>query len=220
MNLTQNRDLFVAPCTFDAANFSVMNYHYSRAMPSGKLVKLGVWEKGEFIGAVIFGRGANNRLAQSFNLKQTECVELVRVALNNKKVNPTSKIVSIALRILKKVNPGIRIVVSYADMAQNHYGIIYQATNWLYMGESLAEKAINPKTGKAEHTRSLNSKFGSIKGFKRVKDKPKHKYVYLFDKRLTIKTKSYPMRQSNSGSSASSQETGGGSIPTLALQNS
>lgn len=183
--------LKISFCSFTAIEFACLNWHYSKTVPAGKLIKLGVWEDDKFIGVVIFGRGANNRIGTPFNLKQTEVCELVRVALTNHK-SPVSKIISIALKILHKTNPGIKLVVSYADTAQSHHGGIYQATNWAYLGESLAARAINPLTKKLEHTRSLASKFGTVKGFKFVKDSPKHKYVYAFDKSIKLETKPYP----------------------------
>ena len=41
-----------------------MHWHYSQAMPAGKLVTFGVWEHGRFVGAVLYGRGANHNLSK------------------------------------------------------------------------------------------------------------------------------------------------------------
>ncbi|MBI4128628.1 MAG: protein Mom, partial [Parcubacteria group bacterium] len=59
-----------------------------------------------------------------FGLTQLEVCELVRVALRAHH-SPTSKIVAIAVRMLRKENPGIRMLVSYADLQQQHVGTIY-----------------------------------------------------------------------------------------------
>lgn len=166
-----------------------MHWHYSRAMPSGKLFKLGVWEHDAFIGSVIFGRGANNNLAKSFNLKQTECVELVRVALN-KHESPVSKIMSICLTILKKDNSGLKLVASYADETnQNHLGIIYQAGNWIYLGKRTSKGAAYYIIGnKKVHGRSVRAKWGSEKNipvkWKYADDQEKHLYAYVLDKSI------------------------------------
>lgn len=164
-------------CTFTAAKYAVEHWHYSKVMPAGKLVKIGVWEDSIFKGVIIFGRGANNNLASAFNFEQTECVELCRVALTAHKTAVT-RLVSIALRLLVKQSPNLKLVVSYADSKQGHLGKIYQAGNWIYTGESIAESAIDPETGEMKHTRSLHSKYGSIKGFTRVKDMPKFRYCF------------------------------------------
>ena len=133
-------------------------------MPSGKLVKFGVWEDDIFIGAVVFGRGANNHLASSFGLLQTECCELVRVALKAHKA-PVSKIVAISLKELSRSNPGMKLVVSYADFSnQQHLGIIYQASNWIYLGERKTIKgSYYIIAGQLMHGRSVRAKWGSDK---------------------------------------------------------
>jgi hypothetical protein len=111
-----------------------MNWHYSEKMPIGKLVTFGVWEDEKFIGAIIFGRGANPHMANSRGLRQDQAVELIRVALRSH-LAPVSQIVGIALKQLNVTNPGLRLVVSYADPEQNHVGTIYQAGNWIFTGQ-------------------------------------------------------------------------------------
>ena len=46
-------------CSYEAAKYAVEHWHYSHSLPIGKLVKIGVWEDDQFIGAVVFGYGAN-----------------------------------------------------------------------------------------------------------------------------------------------------------------
>ena len=175
--MTSKVDLKLAWCSFKASKFACENWHYSKCMPAGKSVKVGVWENNKFIGVVIFSLGANNNLAKHFGLEMTECVELTRVALSTH-ATPVTRIVSIAIKMLKKQSPKLKLIVSYADTGQGHDGIIYKAGNWIYQGKRHSESAIDPQTGEVKHTRSLHAKYGSIKGFKRVKDKPKHRFVY------------------------------------------
>ena len=40
-------DLRLDFCTHEAAKHAVLRWHYSRAMPSAKLVRIGVWEGGQ-----------------------------------------------------------------------------------------------------------------------------------------------------------------------------
>lgn len=126
---TAGTSLHLDWCTYEAARYAVEHWHYSRSLPTPPLVKIGVWESGRFIGCVLFGRGANNNMYKPYGLTVTEACELVRVALH-RHVAPVSKIVGIALRFLRKSNPGLRLVVSYADPNEGHTGAIYQAMNW------------------------------------------------------------------------------------------
>lgn len=184
----------VAPCSHEAARFAVMTWHYSRKMPISKLVTHGVWENDKFIGAVIYGRGANHHLGKPYGLDQTECCELVRVALN-KHDAPVSQIVAESLKLLKQTNPGLRLVVSYADPEQNHRGGIYQAGNWLYTGQS-TEDVQYFYEGKWYHSRMLGkSGFGTHtplsrlskeqqKQLKTRKIQGKHRYIMPLDKAM------------------------------------
>lgn len=181
--------LKLAFCDHKAAKLAVQNWHYSKTMPAGKLVKIGVWENDLFVGVVIFGRGANNHLAQSLKCDVTECCELVRIALR-KHETPVTKIVAIALKMLKRTNPGIKVVASYADKTnQQHQGIIYKAGNWQYHGIRTATNGHFLIDGKIVHNRSISSKFGSRDNIpdafkeKMLKAPPQEKHFFTYNLR-------------------------------------
>src|SRR5688572_1533552 len=114
-------NLHLAFCHREAALFAVKVWHYSRTLPAGRLVCIGAWEDGVFVGAVIFGRGACSQIASPFGLQQSEVCELTRIALGPHQT-PTSRIVSIAVRLLRRQSPGLRLLVSFADPEHGHYG--------------------------------------------------------------------------------------------------
>lgn len=175
--------LVVAPCSHDAAEYAVNHWHYSRVLPTGKLVKIGAWEgdPSRFAGAVIFSRGASPWLGEAYSLDHTELCELTRVALRDHQA-PVSQIVARSLSVLREVGPGLRLVVSFADPSEGHHGGIYQAGNWIYTGQS------NPVTeylidGRWRHTR------GAYHHPKRAtaptRTMPgKHRYLYPLDKQM------------------------------------
>lgn len=165
--------------THEAAKFAVENWHYSQSLPAGKLVKIGAWEDGKFIGCVIFGRGANNNIGKPFRLTQLEVCELVRIALK-KHAAPVSRIAALAFRFLKAQSPGIKLIISYADPEQGHHGGIYQAGNWIYCGRSQAQQDVM-HNGKVMHKRTANALFGTIKGMKKSPIFWKHKYLMPLD---------------------------------------
>ena len=143
----------------EAAAYACRHWHYSRIAPAGRLMVLGVWECEAFKGVVIFSRGANNNIGSPYGLKQTEVCELTRVALT-KHDAPVSRIVAVALRLLNRKAPGLRLVVSYADPAQSHHGGIYQAGGWTYAGPTRAQRELLVN-GKPMHKRTANSRWGT-----------------------------------------------------------
>lgn len=149
--------LKVATCTHDAARFACERWHYTRLMPPSKVVRHGVWEDGEFIGAVVYGTG-NIMVGKAFGVLRRQACELVRVALRSHR-SPVTQIVSESLSLLKEYNPGLRIVVSYADPHQGHLGIIYQAGNWSYMGWRKSQTFI--VNGERVHPRTCGDRWGT-----------------------------------------------------------
>lgn len=223
-------------CSKAAAEYAVTHWHYSQKMPVGKLALIGVWEDKQFIGAVMFGRGANNHIGSAYGLDQTAVCELVRVALN-KHAAPVSRIVSLAVKLLRKQSPGLRLIVSYADPAQDHHGGIYQAMNWLYVGSSRPQRELRV-AGAFMHKRVASSRWGtaSPERIKQMTGLPveygpvewKHTYLYPLDtamrEQIAPLAKPYPKRQSTCAGSidsdASTFHAGeGGATPTPALHD-
>ena len=166
-----------------AIKYACLKFHYAKSVPVNVLGFSVFNKKNEWCGCIVYGLGANNNLAKSFKQPQGAVIELVRMALNGKQES-TSKAMAISIRILKKYVPLAKVIVSYSDMKQNHKGVIYQACNFYYVGSIIAESCIDPEDGLVKHSRILFSKYGSTKGLTRVKDKPKHKYLYPLTKEL------------------------------------
>ena len=210
--------------THEAAKYACVNWHYSGCLPVGKLVKVGAWENGKFIGVVLFGRGANKSLGEPYGCDQTESCELVRIALTSH-ITPVSKIMSLALKWLKKTNEKIKLVVSFADTEVGHHGGIYQATNWIYDGLTNAADEYLYK-GKRWHGRAFRKSHGSHlnymnKGLQIVKGAQKHRYLMPLDaeikKRILPLSKPYPKRAKEQALEVHSNL--GGVTPTRTLQN-
>lgn len=219
--------------SYDAAKYACKNWHYSKVIPVGKLVKIGAWEDDKFIGCVIFGRGANNNMLKPFGLNADEGCELVRIALK-KHETPVSKIISFALKFLKKQSPELRLVVSYADADQNHYGVIYQATNWIYDGlKNENTKGAFIINGKKTHPKSVHSKGvkQTLLAVQKYLDpcatifytKGKHRYLMPLDilmrQKIALLSKPYPKKiLRTKKQDVGNLPTLGGAIPTRSLQ--
>ena len=223
-------DLKIDWATHAAAKHAVENWHYSKCLPMGKLVKVGVWEYGKFVGVVLFGRGATPNLGKPYNLKQDECVELVRIALTKHK-SSVSRIAAIAIKFLCRANLKLRLIVSFADQSQGHHGGIYQAGNWIYNGCGNPAKFYMIR-GKLTHPRSIGAKglVQNIHGAKKLDPNAtvvvipgKHRYLMPLDKKIKKQilplSKSYPKRVASiSDDALDFQSREGGLTPTATLQ--
>jgi hypothetical protein len=221
-------------CSYQAAKYAVENWHYSRSMPTPPNIKIGVWENLEFIGALIFSRGNSTNLGTAYNLSIIEVCELARVALKTHKTTVT-KILSIAVSMLKIKEKKLRLIVSFADANQRHLGIIYQAANWIYYGKTIGGYKFR-KDGKEYHSRQVASdgikiQFGQkrnvprIEDCERIKQLPKFRYLFPLDKQMRRQieplAKPYPKRLTSIVSDAPDVPVGneGGANPTVRLNH-
>jgi hypothetical protein len=194
--MDKNAPLYIDYCSYKAAKYACENWHYSKAMPYAKTLRFGVWESGIFKGTVIFGRGANPNFSNAYNLKQSECCELVRIALK-KHDSTVSKIISVIMFFIKRNYPKIKLIVSYADPDEGHIGGIYKAGNWIYVGETSSDCRILYK-GKWFHRKTIYAKGLNPNGMPKKKTSPKYKYLYPLDKSMRQQIESlrkpYPKR--------------------------
>ena len=195
-------------CSHEAARWAVEHWHYSKSMPTPPVVKIGVWEDERFIGVVLFSRGANANLGKPYSISVTEVCELTRVALS-KHGSPVSKVLSVALKMLKAKAPGLRLVVSYADPNHDHNGAVYQAGNWIYTGASNADFQAIDQTGRVWHSRQV-SRSGVARQYGELRRVPKlgecaivpllgkYRYLYPLDAAMRAQiaplAKPYPKR--------------------------
>lgn len=216
-------------CSHEAAKYAVEKWHYSHTMPKSKLAKIGVWEDGKFIGVVVFGVGATADLVKSYGLDKTQGCELVRVALTTHKAQ-VSRIVSIAIKILKRAMPGIRLIVSFADPDQGHVGGIYQAGGWVYAGKSMSseEYVINGKrwhgrafrASKPAHLTTKQAASLMDPDFKTIMGSTKYRYLYPLDaamrQQIEPLRKPYPKRAASIDSDAPGVQPGEDSADLIA----
>ena len=229
--MSSRPDLRLDWCSHQAAKYAVEHWHYSRAMPTPPLVRVGVWEGGAFIGCVLFSRGANRHLGSPYGLAVTEVAELTRVALARHSA-PVSRIVAISMRLLKAHCPGLRLVISYADPNHGHVGTIYQAAGWLFLGQGAQSYQYRDARGRVWHQRQVSvsgikPQYGRLRRVtryadcQRIPEDGKLKYALPWDAevraRLLPLVLSYPKRLKDSENRPANQQGEGGLAPTQPL---
>jgi hypothetical protein len=200
--------LRISIATPEAYDYACKNFHYARCTPTvGEAFNV-FNDADEWCGVIIYGSGATVNIASPYDKWQGQVWELERVALNGKQGHGnTSKAVAMTLKALKKRRPWLDLVVSYADIDQNHKGTLYQATNWVYTGIKNADsRGAFIVHGKKMHPKSCHSK-GWKQSLLWIREnidpdaeefitKGKHKYLYPMNKatrkRIEILREDYP----------------------------
>lgn len=155
----------------------LLNIHYAKRIPSISFA-FGLFINGALKGVCTFGQPASPSLCAGLlgveNRKKV--IELNRLCLLENNKNEASFLVSRAIRGLPK---GMA-VVSYADTAQGHQGVVYQACNFLFTGTTKPRTDMASANGK--HSRhSLGDPTN------RVPRSAKHRYVFLHGTKIDRK---------------------------------
>ena len=155
----------------------LINKHYAHRIPSISYA-FGLFDKnGTLQGVCTFGKPPSPPLCIGIcGAKMSKYVyELNRLVINSGlDKNVLSFFVS---RCLKTIN-GKKIIVSYADSSQNHFGYIYQATNWIYTGLSAKRTERYDPQNPNKHSKTVveTMDYDSLG----IRDRPqKHRYVYF-----------------------------------------
>jgi hypothetical protein len=168
----------VVQIPYSATKDWILNIHYAKRMPSISFA-YGLYHYDELVGMVSYGTPASPFLCKGICGEEHKhnVIELNRLVLKDNLPNQASFLVSRSLKLLPKP----KVVVSYADTAQDHAGIIYQACNFLFTGTTKARTDIAGKEGK--HSRHH---LGDRQN--RINRSAKHRYVYFIGSKKDKKT--------------------------------
>ena len=143
------------------------------------------WGVPKMVGCITYGTPASRPLQKGICGKEEadNVLELTRLWVEDGTLkNVESFLIGNTLSSVDK-----EIIVSYAECAQGHLGIVYQATNWIYTGLSDKHNMWHIEGTDGIHGRHLFDSYGGInKAKKNIGDKMvrgerprKHRYIYF-----------------------------------------
>lgn len=144
----------------------VEKYHYSKNMNGLKTSYCFRLLDGEkLIGAIVYGKIGMGGVEQKYTDNPDKILELKRlVCIDETPKNTESYFIGWTLRWLQK-NTDLEMIISYADKTYGHEGIVYKATNFDFVGETIPGKVIMYQ-GKRYHDKTIRTKHnGKLKPF-------------------------------------------------------
>lgn len=185
------KEFIIKPCSAKMAREYIATYHYSHILPDSVKECFEARYKHKIIGIICYGMGATNGSITNLipEIKLSQCRELVRLwCQDNTPKNTESYLIGKTIKMLPK---RIKAVVSYSDEEQGHFGIIYQATNFYYLGKGVNNSMLINEEGVKFHARTIGSykkRHPELKGLKNkeimekynwksIKCQGKHKYL-------------------------------------------
>jgi hypothetical protein len=177
------QDWTVKPIENAIAQQIVVDYHYlHRKAPCSQAFGL-FDEDTKLRGVVMYGTPSSSALRAGIAGKEqaTNVVELTRLWIDDSTPkNSESYLIGNSIKHCDK-----EIVVSFADTSQNHLGIVYQATNWIYTGLSAKRTDWSVK-GIDKHGHTWADKYTASEMRELFGDRftleprsRKHRYIYL-----------------------------------------
>jgi len=178
------RDMTVDVVSLSDVKEFARRYHYTGS--GGNVnARWGLWH-----GAVLHGVIAYNLLspraceAIMVDAKVRNLWHMARLILSEESPrNSESRLIGGSLRAIEREYPDVWAVITYADIAHNHVGTVYQATNALYTGLGGEQVYYTDANG---HRRSHRCNAGSIRrdqaeqmGLTRHVGPQKHRYIYI-----------------------------------------
>tara|TARA_Y100000592_G_C5334134_1_gene250999 strand:+ start:35 stop:739 length:705 start_codon:yes stop_codon:yes gene_type:complete len=160
----------------------LLDKHYAKRIPPISFT-YGITDKDKILGVCTFGSPVNRMFNNGqclFTNLTVETLELNRLVINSGlPKNILSFFVSQCLKLLPKK----LCIISYADPNHNHCGYIYQATNFIYLGQS-ADRIKFWCNGREIAERTLDtwgneSRQDIMKKYNVTKSKQKGKHLYI-----------------------------------------
>lgn len=163
----------------------------------------GLFEAGVLMGVCCYGQPSAPIQKHAFTDRDFRLYELTRLVVDRGAPrNSASFLISQSLKLLKEQPCA---VVSYADSAHGHSGIVYQATNWLFTGSTKAHDSLYLVDGVKTHVMTIIDRFkvtdpgrwAKENGIERIKPGLKHRYFTFSgsktEKRRMLKKLRYPI---------------------------
>jgi len=179
------------PCWL--ARLIIASKHYSRRFVNNSYLHLGIFSGRELVGVMQWGYALNPNSGARVVLgtANREYMELNRLWLHDcMPRNSESRAISYALKTIKLLYPQVQWVQSFADERCGRFGVVYQASNFDYVGShfttfyeldgewyhEIAKTAINRSGKRGEYLRA-NLDRATVHRFKQFR------YIRFLNKR-------------------------------------
>lgn len=136
-----------------ACEMLIEQKHYTRSIPSGKSHYF-YW-RGVI---VVFSIPANKNIGPFVLKRPCVCWELARLwAKDGHRKNALTEAIAMSIRGLRRAEPDVEVLVSFADPNVGHEGFVYRAASWVFTGQSEESRAYQDGDGQIHPRRSFHS---------------------------------------------------------------
>lgn len=182
-------DYSVEPVAHALSRVFIERHHYARGMSLTSIYSHGLFDDlGQLLGTAIWLCPTPGACRTVNPADWKSVIALSRLAIHpSVPKNACSFLMARSIKLIKE-DDRFSGLVSYADTAQGHTGLIYRAAGWTYMGMTKATPIwIDPISGKMQARRATWTRTADQmreRGFVLKGHSKKHKFVRYLDRRL------------------------------------
>lgn len=145
--------IVIPPAYRDWAEMAIKRHHYTHSIPSGKSHYF-AYETA----IIVYSIPANQFIAQFLLGHDAPVWELSRLwAPDGHRKNLLTQAIAESLKELRRIEPDLEAVVSYADPNVGHHGGVYRAASWIYTGQCEDGRYYTDSTGQSVARRKFHS---------------------------------------------------------------
>ena len=184
------KSLVVRPVPPGVVKPLIIEHHYLHCMPSACWKCFGVYLGEGLVGAALFTAGPRHGHRVLLGAKPQQVAVLARLWLaDDLPKNAESRVLGVLIRSARR-HPLWKMLLSYADPAAGHSGIIYRASGWLYLGRGQPSRYLDLGDGHLIHPRTAYDRLGANSlghllrtgtNARNVMQAGKHRFVYILD---------------------------------------
>lgn len=170
----------------------IIEHHYSHGCMNCPSPCYGLFDGEKLIGVLMFATPCSEAVRSSiFGVdRKNEVIELHRLhILDVTPKNTESWFIKRCIQMLKKDKPRVKAIISFADETAGHTGVIYQASNFYFIGKTSPKTFYLDTNGRLRHPRqcgvNISKEMAKQYGWKPVKRMSKNRYLMFVYKQRT-----------------------------------
>lgn len=167
----------------------IIKNHYAHGCHNAPSPCYGLFDNNKLIGVLMFATPCSENVRASVFGEQYKdwVIELHRLhILDVTPKNTESWFISKCIKSLKKDNPKIKAIISFADSTQGHEGIIYKATHFYYCGKTGKATFYLDENNRLRHPHqngeNITLQKALNRGWKPCTRYAKNRYIYILGK--------------------------------------
>ena len=190
-----NGNLKLIECLNTEADRVIIKYHYSHKTTKNRFKSFSV---NDGLGYLQLGYGIRPHMKHTISdmITVDNYCEFDHMWLSDElPKNSESQVIPLLLSYLKQVHPIIKFVITYADGSVGNKGIIYRATNAIFLDKVNVDfyqlsngERVHPVSMWHRHkTRAIKFLTKEYPGIKHITDEYQYRYLYILNKGMRVK---------------------------------